>query len=513
MADKRLLYFTARQVAAFSWKAGTLRADAVFGKEDEALAAFSAYIADGREALYYLLADVIEEDFHQETIPYVRGKDRSTLLARKLSQRYRDLTLALSMSLGYETGPRKEEKVLFSSFTNTQQFQPWLGVLNAHEARLVGVYSVPLVSPQVGQKIGVSEKRYLLVSRQKAGMRQSFIDQGRIRFSRLGQIEGEEITQRARQVAAEAGRIQQFLVNTRLLPRDSGTLSIVVLTHRENAAAFQAACSDNSQVKFLLLDMDEACARAGLKSAPEGMLAERLFLQVLATTQPAEQFADDVLRRFYHLWRARVALLASGAAIFAFCALFAALRLVEIFNIKEQTSADISLSSGLSAQYARLQERFPKMPASMENLKALVANYQVLERQNGSLDQMFSEVSTALAATPQIELEKLDWRVGVPASQASRAPAPAPASPQSGDYQIVEISGRVNVVQASDYRNITLLVNQFVEALRKRPGVEIISTQLPFDLNAEKSLSGDIGTARAEEVPRFTVTAAKRLGS
>jgi hypothetical protein len=137
----------------------------------------------------------------------------------------------------------------------------------------------------------------------------------------------------------------------------------------------------------------------------------------------------------------------------------------------------------------------------------------VLERQNGSLDQMFSEVSTALAATPQIELEKLDWRVGVPASQASRAPSPAPASPQSGDYQIVEISGRVNVVQASDYRNITLLVNQFVEALRKRPGVEIISTQLPFDLNAEKSLSGDIGTARAEEVPRFTVTAAKRLGS
>ena len=174
MADKRILYFDARQVTACLWKGGKLEAEARFARDDEdALASFSGYVAGAAGSLFYVLADVVEEDFHQETIPYVRGKDRRLLLGRKLAQRYRDLSLALSTSLGYEAGARKEEKVLFASFTNTQQFQPWLAALQAQQARLVGVYSVPLASAALGRKLAVADKRYLLVSRQGAGMRQS----------------------------------------------------------------------------------------------------------------------------------------------------------------------------------------------------------------------------------------------------------------------------------------------------------------------------------------------------
>jgi hypothetical protein len=43
--------------------------------------------------------------------------------------------------------------------------------------------------------------------------------------------------------------------------------------------------------------------------------------------------------------------------------------------------------------------------------------------------------------------------------------------------------------------------------------VEIVSTRLPFDLNAEKGLSGDIGAERPDEIPRFSVVATKRLGT
>src|SRR5947207_10667489 len=57
-----------------------------------------------------------------------------------------------------------------------------------------------------------------------------------------------------------------------------------------------------------------------------------------------------------------------------------------------------------------------------------------------------------------------------------------------------------SVQEASDFRAVTALVNQFTEALRRRPGTEVTRTQLPFDINAEKSLAGDIGAARREEV-------------
>ena len=67
--------------------------------------------------------------------------------------------------------------------------------------------------------------------------------------------------------------------------------------------------------------------------------------------------------------------------------------------------------------------------------------------------------------------------------------------------------------QASDFRAVTALVNQFTEMLRRRPGTEVTRAQLPFDINAEKSLSGDIGAARAEEVPTFSVLVSKRRGT
>src|SRR5579864_6682812 len=127
MVDKRLLYFTAQRVTAYLWTKGELRQEAVFRNNEEGVAEFSKYVADSRDSLFYVLADVVEEDFFQENIPYVRGRDRRALLARKLAQRYRDTTLAMPLSLGNEIhAGRREERILYTSFTNTQQFQPWL---------------------------------------------------------------------------------------------------------------------------------------------------------------------------------------------------------------------------------------------------------------------------------------------------------------------------------------------------------------------------------------------------
>ena len=126
MPAKRLLYFTSNLVSAYTWSAARLVQDATFENAEATPPEFEKYIDEAPEAIYFLVVDIVEEDFHQETIPYVRGGDRRALLHRKLAQRYRDLSLVLTLSLGYESGPRKEESILFASFTNTQQLQPWL---------------------------------------------------------------------------------------------------------------------------------------------------------------------------------------------------------------------------------------------------------------------------------------------------------------------------------------------------------------------------------------------------
>src|SRR5512139_1166364 len=118
MPSKRLLYFTSQRVTAYLWGKNELRKEAAFAFGQEGATEFSRYVARSPESLFYVLADIVEEDFFQENIPYVRGRDRKALLSRKLAQRYRDTSLVVPISLTTEIhAGRREERILYTSFT------------------------------------------------------------------------------------------------------------------------------------------------------------------------------------------------------------------------------------------------------------------------------------------------------------------------------------------------------------------------------------------------------------
>jgi len=527
MTDRRILYLTAQQLQAYSWKAGRFVAEGSFQTGDQGATEFAHYLGSSPKALYYAVADVVDEDFFQENIPYVRGKDRKTLLGRKIAQRYRDTSLALALSLGTLEGARREDRILFSSFTNTQPFQPWLAALRMNEARLVGFYSLALITPLVAKRLKLTTPRYLLVSLQNGGMRQSYVEDGKIRFSRLGRADPADPRAAAEACAAESNRILQYLINLRILPRETGVLDVVVLAPAAHRDAYQAAWGDNPRLKLNLIDLESACQTTGLKSAPPEMLGERLFLHVLAGAQPAEQYASDALRRFYHLWRARLGLLSGGAAICAFALLLSGVRFVQVRGIDAQRQTEMQQDVSVSQEYGRLLARFPKTPLPREILKATVATADDILRQSVFPDQFFAEISRALTAVPQIELDKLDWEISnnprvhaapdapkPAAAPAVASAAPAPAQGQADRvFEVAEISAHINGLKISDYRGINTVVEQFVQALRQQPGLQVIGTRSPFDALNEKAVSGDVGEKERDEVPNLTVTVSRRIGA
>ena len=521
MPDKRLLYLTSHRLQAFSWKAGVLARDGAFEAGEAGVAAFARYVAGSPKSLYYLVADLVDEDFVQENLPYVRGRDRRALIARKLAQRYRDTSLALTLPLGTRQAARREERVLFSSFTNTQQFQPWLEALKT--ARLVGVYSLALIAPLLAKRIKLLAPSFVLMSHQESGLRQSYVEDGQIRFSRLGRVESADPRAAAEACAAESARIQQYLINLRVLSRESGALDIVVLTPAAERKFYEAACSSNPRLTFHLVDLEAACRSAGLKSAPEGLLCERLFLHVLAEAQPRRQFASDALRHHYHAWIARLALLSGGAAVCAVCLLLSGVNLLDAAGVREQLASDRLQEARGAQQYAGLQARFPKTPLSREDLKQTVQTFKAMLGQTVLPGPFLGEISTALAAVPQVDLDKLDWEIaGNPRSRGTAAApkpevrrgAPAAEAPAaSRPFEVAEISARITGVQGGDYRAMKAIVSQFVDALRQRPGLEVVGTHMPFDFLADKSVAGDVSEEERGEAPRFSITVSRRIGS
>jgi hypothetical protein len=125
-----LLYFTAEDHHLYSSSGNKLELEAKFSGDDLGVTAFREYLRGRKGALFAVVADLAGEDFHEEQIPWVRGADRDAVVQRRLAQRYRDTRLAAALSLGQLTTPqRRIERLLLASFTNTQQFAPWLDAL------------------------------------------------------------------------------------------------------------------------------------------------------------------------------------------------------------------------------------------------------------------------------------------------------------------------------------------------------------------------------------------------
>jgi hypothetical protein len=208
-----------------------------------------------------------------------------------------------------------------------------------------------------------------------------------------------------------------------------------------------------------------------------------------------------------------VGLVAGGAAVLAACLLFAGLQAWEMLQLRDSIAQNRQLAASAEQSYSRVTAQFPAMPTSTDNLRAAMDQYRLLAAQTRNPRDLLAEVSQVLSESPRIEVERLKWEFDGKLPDVAKEAGPG-GTVQQGEkprYEIVELTARVQATRASDYRGIQLLVNQFVDELQKRPGVEVLARKLPFELNSGTQLSGDIGTERASAVPEFTVTVARKI--
>ena len=514
MAKRLILYLSAEEHSLYRAERTGLELEGRFGTDEAGLNAFRDYLRGARGALFAVLADLAGEDFHEEQIPYVRGADRETLLGRRLAQRYRDTRLAAALSLGQVLTPeRRNERVLLASFTNTQQLSQWLDALEEAGTRLAGVYSAPLVAPALASALGARDSRVLVVSANRAGLRQCYVENGRLRFARLertGELAPEAL---GRFVRSETQRLVQYLVTLRALSREAGPMPALVIAPPGQRAAFEQALHSDARLTFRTIDYADALRAVKLRRPPEGAGPEALFVHLAAQKPPREQFANRDERRRYLLWQLQRGIVAAGAAAFCLCALFGGSRWLDVLSVRSATAEQRELARTAAQQYARITSSFPVTDTSTENLKAAVVEFRRIAERASSPELAFIHISRVLQKFPQIELEALRWSVGKPGElrlPTARAQASASAEPVD-TLVLVEISGRVNATQRNDYRAITGQVQRFAGALVGE-GYELVRTQLPFDVTSEGVLTGDIGSsAESGEAPRFTVVLGRRL--
>jgi hypothetical protein len=515
VSAKHLLYFTATVHYVYRWSRRALTLESRFTADDAGAAGFRAYLRGKRRALFYLVADLAGEDFHEDQIPYLRGGDRQAVIERRLAQRYRDTRLATALSLGYVTGERRNERLLLASFTNTQQFTPWLDALTEAGAKLAGVFSVPLAAPALAARLGMRGGRCFVITADRAGLRQCFIEDGKLRFARLERTGGMAPEDMAAFVRGETMRLAQYLTTLRALPREGPPVQVMVVTPAGQKSAFERVLASDARFVFHTFDLDEAARAAKAGAAPAEALAERLYLHLTVRQTPKEQFARKEDRRGYVLWQLQRGIALAGAAGLAACALYAGAQWLDVISTRGHVASEQREANLAAERYRRITATFPVTQTSTDNLKATVVEFRKIADGTAWPEPAFVHLSKVLGEFPQIELDNLVWRVSPPAGRdagGSHAGTSASAELLAGkESEELEIGGRVATTQGSDYRAITAEVQRFARALSSASPYQVASMQLPFDITSQGTLTGDIGSTARNEAPHFTIVLSRAL--
>lgn len=516
MPQRRLLYLDTNHLSAFLWQGGSLREEGNFSAGDEGIATFSEYLHKHHRSNFYLLADIAEEGFQIEALPYTQGADRRALLTRKLGQYFYGSPLAAAISFGREKSGRRDEKFLFTALTRPQLFEPWLAAMRTTQVQFAGVYSLPLLGTQLLDKIQPPRTQCLLITLTRGGVRQSYFENGQIRFSRLTPLSASGAVEAAAACAAEAAKIHQYLLGQRLVSRGT-PLPVITLAHPAHTGAFLDLCRNTEDLQFQIVDLHALGHTCGLKSLPLDSRSEALFLHLLAQRPPRDQFAPAADRRFFRLWQARSVLTSTGAIALLGCLLFAGKQFYEVIDLRSRTEETRAQATSEGEKYAAIQKTYPPMPTSTDTLRTVINRYDDIEKRSAPLEPLYLSISGGLQDAPRVEVERIDWLLSAnpddgAQAQDTRRPAAAPSDKSGASmHAIAVVHGTLPAAMASDQRGQLDAINGLAAALRKDAALKVTILRLPFDIESGKSLKSGGDSALGAAQPKFAVHISRKL--
>lgn len=300
MSGTHLLHLEAQRLSAFHWRRGQLQAGNVFAANADGLARFAEFLDQHRQHCFHLLADLADEACVIETIPRLRGADRQALLERKLAQHFPGSELTMAVSLGRDSTNRHSEKLLLTAFTRPEQFAPWLTCLDQAEVALAGIYSIAQLSGRLLEKLGQPGHRGLLLSLSRDSIRESYLRDGQVIFSRRAALNDHTGVGLASACADQASQLRHYLIGQRLLDRGE-PLPVCIIAPPQAVTDSENACRNSPELGFTIFDSPAVARRLKLKNMPTGDDDTPLFLHLLAESAPRQQFAGAARRRLFRL--------------------------------------------------------------------------------------------------------------------------------------------------------------------------------------------------------------------
>ncbi|SPE22988.1 hypothetical protein SBBP1_20023 [Burkholderiales bacterium] len=494
---------------------------------------FRQWIAHWRGDQYRVVVDSVDEEIETDELPRVHGSDRVKVLNRRLRQRFRDAALTTWI------GPRRADSspwkralraggaaapagagqcTMMAALRQRNPMILWIEAAIEAGARIGSIESPTLRAPRLLRRLG-PRPTALLVSVQPAGLRETLVQEGEIRFTRLLPLAAPVPWS---QVATELERTVRFLMMSRASLRpliQAGDFPVHLVAEGIDgpAGAFAASLHLDGDIVVPIKVLDAQALRLPAVRLPDDSTAMPVLGAVPALLRGRRrrmrgEYASTAMRRNWRnarslasVWSlALLSLVATvGANVWMAYALHDSVdpaierqRLVRIEAVRSQAHE-------LEQQLASLSARAPDMQGVIELADQL---------QSRHVDALatLQLVASGMEQDPALTINDLSWEPQRPLAAAG-APASAPQSPQqepgpaanATSDTVVRLAGVVDpgLSKALANRQVDALLSR----LRAACGCAGRVLELPYDPSMDVAYSNSLRHPNTERLPHFTL--------
>lgn len=475
MSHRLLLFLSSDRLHAQLMDRGRIAMQYEFSDSPDGHDAFTVLLQSVKYPTY-LLVDLIEEDFRQETVPHLIGGKRAALLQRKFEQFYRATPFCQATLLQRQKGGRHDDDMLFSALTNPALIMPWLEIMLAQRTPLTGIYSVPQISAPL-VKDHPSDHLLLISWEKYSGLRQTYFSNHRLQISRLTPINTGMTFHNA--VVTELSRTYQYLKSLSLLPAGQ-TLNVRLLGHSRDLTELQQELPRDADMHYEFVDLADVAKQFRIDYNFTDSDASQIFLHQLVTKPPKANYANADHTRYGALWQLRNTLTWTSAALLSGSLLIVA---ADVW----QSSGNAEESASLKIQTQRIEEEtrqitlaFPSTRTPASDMKAAVSVMRGLDRYSHVPGEVLRPISATLGRHPQIELDELAWRMDAAEPVADKTLADVPA-------RVVTLNGHLTGF-SNNYRAALDYLENFQRDLSAQ-GHQITVLRRPLDVSPGGSIA------------------------
>ena len=236
---------------------------------------------------------------------------------------------------------------------------------------VAGVYPLPMVTTSLIERLRLKHTNLLIVTKNSAGVRQTFFKDLKFRISRLTPL--GEATGLADQYYADEVSNTRMYLDALTVTHVDDTLQVVILDQDDSLAGLPAAIArGRPNMQCHLLTRADIMSRFGIAATELDASADALHLHLLGEKKPAINFAPTQVTGGFQRYLGRRWLYAASAATLGGALLWSGVNAFEVLRLQDEMLDLSRQTQEFQVKYQQVTAEFPEAPIAADSLRQTV---------------------------------------------------------------------------------------------------------------------------------------------